>query len=248
MQINSFLLEAEARKRSTNTTKLLEAEVVARVLAPTNAEAQTFYDQNKERMGTRDFAGVKADIVSYLIDQRQRDGAKKFADRLRAAAVVRISSEAVTPGLTAVARARVFATVNGKNITSGDIEDSLKPLIFNVQDSAYGYRKHDIELRINDVLLEQEAKKRAITTTSLLAMEVTAKVKPVSEADALAFFNANKERVNGDFTNLKPQIIEYLNESGGARRAIRFRRQAAQCRTDSDLPDSSATTHLSIGD
>ena len=210
LQINSFLLEAEARKRGTDTTKLLEAEIVAKVVAPTDAEAQAFYNQNKERIGNKDFASVKADIVSYLIDQRQRDGAKKFADRLRAAAVVKISN-AVTPGLTAAARARVFATVNGKNITSGDIEDSLKPLIFNVQDSAYGYRKQDIELRINDVLLEQEAKKRAITTTSLLALEVTAKVKPVSEADALAFFNANKERVNGEFAQLKPQIIEYLN-------------------------------------
>ncbi|HWN08212.1 MAG TPA: thioredoxin domain-containing protein [Pyrinomonadaceae bacterium] len=211
LQINSLLLETEARKRGTTTTRLLEAEVVAKVVKPTDAEAQAFYDQNKERIG-RDFASVKAEVVSYLIEQRQRDAAKNLADRLRAAAVLRISNEAVTPGLTAAARARIFATVNGKNITSGDIEDSLKPLIFSVQDSAYGFRKREIELRINDALLEQEAKKRAITTTSVLATEVTAKVKPVSDADALAFFNANKERMNGDFAQLKSQIIEYLKE------------------------------------
>ncbi len=211
LQINSLLLETEARKRGTTTTKLLEAEVVAKVVKPTDAEAQAFYDQNKERIN-QDFASVKAEVINYLIDQRQREAAKKLADRLRASAVLKISNEAVTPGLTAAARARVFATVNGKNITSGDIEDSLKPLIFGVQDSAYGFRKQEIELRINDALLEQEAKKRAITTTSLLATEVTAKVKPVSEADAQTFFNANKERLNGEFAQLKPQIISYLEE------------------------------------
>lgn len=212
LQINSLLLDAEARKQGITTTKLLEAEVVAKVIAPTEAEAQTFYDQNKEKIG-RDFATVKTDIVGYLTEQRQRDAAKKLADRLRAAAALRISNEAVTPGLTPAARARIFATVNGKNITSGDIEDNLKPLIFSVQDSTYGFRKQEVELRINDVLLEQEAKKRAITTTSLLATEVTAKVKPVSDADAQAFFNSNKERINGDFATLKPQILEYLKEA-----------------------------------
>ena len=211
LQINSLLLETEARKRGTTTTKLLEAEVVAKVVKPTDAEAQAFYDQNKQRIN-QDFASVKAEIISYLIEQRQRDAARNFADRLRTTAALKISNETVTPGLTAAARARIFATVNGKNITSGDIEDSLKPLIFGVQDSVYGLRKAEVELRINDALLEQEAKKRAITTTSLLATEVTAKVKPVSDADALAFFNANKERVNGDFAQLKTQILEYLKE------------------------------------
>lgn len=212
LQINSILLDAEARKLGISTTKLLEAEVVAKVIAPTDAEAQAFYDQNKERIG-RDFASVKADIIGYLSEQRQRDSAKKLAERLRAVAALKISTEAVTPALTAAARARIFATLNGKNITSGDIEESLKPLIFSVQDSTYNFRKQEIELRINDVLLEQEAKKRAITTTSLLAAEVTAKVKPVSEADAQAFFNTNKERINGDFAQVKSQVIEYLKEA-----------------------------------
>ena len=36
---------------------------------------------------------------------------------------------------------------------------------------------------------------------------------PVSEADALEFYNANKERMNGEYATLKPQIIEYLKEA-----------------------------------
>jgi protein-disulfide isomerase len=211
LQINSILLDAESKKRGINTTKLLEAEVVAKVIAPSEAEAQAFYNQNKARINA-EFTKVKGDIIAYLTEERQRDTAKRFADRLRAAATVRISNEAVTPPLTPAARARVFATVNGRSITSGDVEDSLKPLIFVVQDSAFGLRKQDIELRINDALLEQEARKRAVTTTSLLATEVAAKTKPVSEADALKFYNENKPRINGEFEQLKTQIIDYLKE------------------------------------
>lgn len=209
LQINSFLLEAEAKKRGINTTQLLEAEVVAKVSTPSETDAQAFYDQNKARI-TRDFVSAKADIVAYLIDQRQRDAAQKLADRLRAGAVLKISTEAVTPGLTPAARARVFATVNGRNITSGDVEESLKPLIFSVQESVYELRKQEIELKINDAVFEQEAKKRAITTTSLLATEVTAKVPAISEADAQTFYTDNKPRINGEFAQVKPQIIKYL--------------------------------------
>ncbi len=209
LQINSFLLEAEAKKRGMSTTKLLESEVVAKTVAPSETDARAFYDQNKAQISA-EFTAARQDIISYLTDQRQREAARKFADQLRGAGTVKILTTVVTPTRTTADRARVFATVNGKNITSGDVEDNLKPLIFSVQESVYGLRKQEIELRINDTLLEQEAKKRAITTTSLLATEVTAKVPVVSEADALKFYNENKPRINGEFAQVKTQIIEYL--------------------------------------
>ena len=84
LMINSKLLASEAKKRGITTTKLLEQEVVAKVKAPTQAEAQTFYDQNKARIKD-DFDSVKDDIVRYLLDERQRAEAKKFADGLRTA-------------------------------------------------------------------------------------------------------------------------------------------------------------------
>ena len=80
--INSRLLSVEAKKRGISTTKLLEQEVVAKVKAPTDTEVQTFYDQNKARIQD-DFKDVREDILRYLLDQRQRLEAKRFADVLR---------------------------------------------------------------------------------------------------------------------------------------------------------------------
>jgi hypothetical protein len=132
LQINSKLLDAEAKKRGKTTPKLLEEEVLSKVTEPTEAEAQKFYNDNKARIGG-DFGAVKADIISYLRDQRQREMAKQFADRLRAASAVKVNVPAATPPANPAERARVFAVVNGEQITSAEIEDSLKPLVYSVQ-------------------------------------------------------------------------------------------------------------------
>jgi protein-disulfide isomerase len=211
LQINSRLLEAEAKKRGKPTAKLLEEEIVAKVVEPTDADAQTFYNANQSKIN-RPFTDVKADIISFLRDQRQREEAKKFADKLRAAANVKVLVPNATPPTNDAERARVLAVVNGEQLTSAHIEDSLKPLIYSVQERAYLLRKNEVELRINDALLEQEAQKRKITTKALLSAEIDAKLKPVTEADARAFYDQNKERINGEFVQIKDQIIQYLQD------------------------------------
>jgi len=213
LQINSRLLDAEARKRGKTTTKLLEDEIVSKVTEPTETEAQKFYNDNKARMGNNSFDAVKADIISFLRDQRQRDAAKQFADRLRVAAAVKVNAPSATPPANAAERARVFAVVNGEKLTSAQIEDSLKPLIFSVQQRMYQLRKTEVDLRINDVLLEQEARKRKVTTKALLDAEVEAKAKPITDAEAQTFYEQNKQRINGEFAQLKPQLIQYLQET-----------------------------------
>ncbi len=212
LQINSKLLDAEAKKRGLTTTKLLEQEVVSKITDPTEAEAQKFYDANKARIGA-DFNTVKADIISYLRDQRQREVAKQFAERLRTASAVKLNVQTATPPASAADRARVFAVVNGEQLTSAQIEDSLRPLIYGVQERIYQLRKTEVDLRINDVLLEQEAQRRKITTKALLDAEVAAKAKPVTDAEAQKFYDENKARINGGFAELKPQIIQYLQET-----------------------------------
>lgn len=202
--INSKLLALEAKKRGITTTKLLEQEVVAKVTPPTQAEAQTFYDQNKARI-QEDFNSVKEDIVRYLLGERGRVEAKKFADGLRAA-----SKTVVNAPQNTAERTQVLAVVNGENITSGDVEDSLNALISDVREKIYNLRKNELELTINDTLLTQEAQKRKITTNALLDAEV--KPKKVTEEQARLFFDQNKERISGDFAQTKDSIVSYLQQ------------------------------------
>ncbi|HSE98412.1 MAG TPA: thioredoxin domain-containing protein [Blastocatellia bacterium] len=209
MQINSRLLEREAKKRGVTTIKLLETEVVSKVKEPTEAEAQQFYEQNKARI-QGEFKQLKDDIIGYLRDQRQREQASSFADKLRAASQVKILVETATPPESDADRARVFATVDGEPVTSADIEDALKPIIFEAQEQVYEIRKRWLDLKINDMLLEQEAQKRKVTARALLETEIGTSPKPVTEEDARKFYDANRQGLKGEFAQLKDQIVEYL--------------------------------------
>lgn len=221
LEINSRLLEAEAKRLGITAETLLEREVGQKVKEPTEIEARAFYDQNKSRIqGT--YAEVKDQVISYLRTQRQQDEAKKLADRLRQNAQIKVVDTSVTPPVTEADRARVFATLNAKPITSGDIEDSLKPLISSVQEQVYALRKQSLDVKINDLLLEQEAAKRKLTGAALFDAEVVPRVKPVTEEDARKFYEENKSRVQGTYEKLRPQIVEYLKNREESNAASEF--------------------------
>jgi protein-disulfide isomerase len=211
LQIDSILLENEAKKRGVTQSQVIKDEVIAKAQAPTEAEARAFYDKNKASI-KGEFKDEKNNVIEYLRYQRQQELAQKLAERLRAAAQVKVIAKPTAPPATAADRARVLATVNDKQITMGDIENSLRPLIFNVQEQVYALRKQDIDLKVNDTLLSQEAQKKGITTRALLDAEVTAKVPRVTDAEAQAFYNENKDRISGELAQVKPQVVQYMQE------------------------------------
>ncbi len=227
LQVNSILLEAEAKKRGVAAAKLLEDEVIAKTVNPTEAEALDYFNRNRTQIETQagrrvEFSEIKENVIAFLRGEREQEQAKKFSAQLRAAAEVKILAPDVTPPASPADRARVFATVNGKNITSGDVEDSLRPLVFDVQEQVYTLRKRDLDLKINDILLEAEAQKRKLTTRALLDQEISSKPSIVTEADAQKFYNENKERINADFAQVKYQIIEFLEDQAKQKASADF--------------------------
>ncbi len=230
LQIDSILLEAEAKKRGVSPSQVIKDEVIAKVAQPTDAEAQTFYDQNKDKI-QGEFKAEKENIIEYLRYQRQQEQAGKLAQRLRAAAQVKVVAKPTAPPANNADREKVLATVNDKQITMGNIEDSLRPLIFNVQEQVYALRKQDLELKINDTLLSAEAQKKSVTTRALLDTEVTAKVAKVTDADAQKFYDENKDRISGDFAQTKAQIIQYLQERKEREATVAFADQLRRAST-----------------
>jgi protein-disulfide isomerase len=81
-----------------------------------------------------------------------------------------------------------------------------------VQEQLYELRRRDLEMKINDLLLTQEAQKRQVTARAVLDAEVSSKTTAVTEAEAQRFFDQNKDRINGGFAQVKYQIIQYLEE------------------------------------
>ena len=230
LQIDSLLLENEARKRGVSASQVIKDDVIAKVQTPTDTDAQAFYDKNKAEIKA-EFKDAKSNIIEYLRYERQQEEAQKLAERLRAAAQVKVLAKPTAPPATAADRARVLATVNDKKITLGDIEDSLRPLIFNVQEQVYTLRKRDLELKINDTLLAQEAQKKGVTTRALLDAEINAKVPAVTDAQAQTFYNENKDRISGEFAELKTQIIQYIKEQKEQEATLAYAEQLRRAST-----------------
>ena len=244
LQIDSLLLESEAKKRGVSPSQVIKDEVIAKVQTPTETDAQAFYDKNKADIKA-EFKDQKDNIIEFLRYQRQQEEAQKLAERLRAAAQVKVLSKPAAPPATAADRARVLATVNDKKITMGDIEDSLRPLIFNVQEQVYALRKQDVELKVNDTLLAQEAQKKGVTTQALLNAELNAKVSPVTEAQAQEFYNKNKDRISGEFADLKTQIIQYMKEEKEQAATVAYAdqlRRASKVEVNLTAPESPSFT------
>jgi protein-disulfide isomerase len=244
LQIDSLLLDSEAKKRGVTASQIIKDEVVAKVQTPTDVEARAFYDQNKARI-QGEFNDQKTNIIEYLRYQHEQEQAKKLSERLRAAANVKILGKPTAPPSSDADGARVLATVNDKQITMNDIENSLRPLIFNTQEQVYSLRKQDLELKVNDTLLDQEAQKRGVTTRALLETEVSAKVPRVTEAQAQAFFDQNKDRISGDFAQTKAQIIQYMQEQKEDEATLAYAeqlRRAAKIEMNLTAPESPAFT------
>jgi len=230
LQIDSMLLESEAKKRGVSPSQVIKDEVIAKVQAPTEADALAFYEKNKSTIKA-EFKDEKNNIVEFLRYQRQQELAQKFSEQLRAAAQVKIIAKPTAPPATDADRARVLAVVNGKQITMGDIENSLRPLISKVQEQVYTLRKQDLELKVNDTLLTQEAQKKGVTTRALLEAEVSAKVPPVTDAQAQEFYDKNKERISGEFAQIKAQIVQYMQEHNEQEATVAYAAQLRRAAT-----------------
>ena len=110
LMINDKLLEAEAKRRGLTAAKLLQEEVKAKIVEPTEDEAREVY-QHKQI--AQDFKRVKNEIIMQLKSEREAMRVEQFANALRVGSQVKVSEQPVTPPTTEADLERVFATVNG---------------------------------------------------------------------------------------------------------------------------------------
>jgi hypothetical protein len=105
-----------------------------------------------------------------------------------------------------------LAVVNGVSISARDIERATGESVLNLQKQVVEARKRELDLMINSRLLDAEAKKRELTTAKLLELEVVSKVQPPTQADAQAFYDQNRARIQKDFNTVKDDIVKYLTD------------------------------------
>jgi protein-disulfide isomerase len=123
---------------------------------------------------------------------------------------------AVCLGVAAVAAqttaAEPLAEVNGEVITTEDLERVIGAKLRQLEEQMYELKRRELEGLIAERLLAQEAAKRGTSVGALLDAEVTSKVGLVTEQEIEAFYQANKARLRGEESVLRPQIRAYLQQ------------------------------------
>ena len=116
----------------------------------------------------------------------------------------------------------VLAVVNGVKITKQDLSIETRTQVSLAQDTVIAARSRELAVQINKALLDAEAKRRGLTSTKLIELEVTAKVTEPTEAEARAFYERNKTRIGKNFKSAKKEIVAHLKSEREAARANEF--------------------------
>jgi parvulin-like peptidyl-prolyl isomerase len=104
----------------------------------------------------------------------------------------------------------ILAVVNGVKITKQELGSDAQNRISQLQNEVLKAREAELELQINTMLLEAEAKRRGLTSAQLVQLEVVGKVIEPTEAEAEEFYKQRKERIPEDFKTVKANIILLL--------------------------------------
>jgi protein-disulfide isomerase len=209
-RISSLLLENEAQKRKITGDELMDAEVNKRITDPAEADIKAVYDANKQQIGNADIATVRPQIVDYLRNQMARKLAADLVTRLRAShTVVMGTTDVNAPNL---APAAVLATVDGHAITASDFEERLKPFVYKLEHEIYEGEMRALDLKVNELLLNAEAKRLNKTPEEIYKAEVEGKAHEPTDAEVTKFYEDNKARIPAgrDLNSLRGDIVELL--------------------------------------
>src|SRR5687767_8454650 len=88
----------------------------------------------------------------------------------------------------------ILSVVNGVKITRNDLNPETRARVEELQRQVIEARQRELDLQIDSILLETEAKKRGVTPSQVIKDEVIAKVQTPTEAEAQAFYEQNKTR------------------------------------------------------
>ena len=229
LQINTLLLENEAGKRKMTSQQLYDLEVARKITEPTTTEINKFVEDNRDQIDQSDPAAVRQQVVAFLKSEREANITDEFIKRLRASnPVVNLAgANAATLPPTAV-----IATVGGRPITAGTINERLKPIAYKLRLNTYELAKQALDLTINDLLLLADANRRNIPPEEIVRKEISEKVRVPTEAEVAKFYADNKAKIPSEVAAVSNQIASYLQEQDRQRLEQAL---SARLRTGADI-------------
>jgi protein-disulfide isomerase len=211
VQLNTVLLQTEAKKRGIDTHRLYQTEVTNRIPTPTPAQIKKFIDDNRSQLQLEglDQSVINQQVTAYLHEEAENKLADDLVKRLRQSNAVVMGVDVNTPNLN---DNTVLATIAGQPLKAALINERLKPIIYKLRSDAYQLAKQQADQLIDNDLLLDEAKKRQVGPEEIIRAEISDKIHTPTEAEVAKFYQENKARITGDLNQVRNQIAAYLQE------------------------------------
>ena len=186
-QIDDVLFEAEAAGRKMTIEKLIETDVTSKVPSPSNQEIQAVYDANRSEIGDKTIAEVRPQIITFLKQEPERKALAEYISTLKVKYKTSIGKDVNAPNLKP---SDILATVSGKTITEANFETKNKIRLYDFEAGIYDQVRDLIEQAVYTALVAAEAKSQNIESNSLIAAEITDKLREFSDEERIQTENA----------------------------------------------------------
>jgi len=216
LQINTMLLDIEAKKRGIDTHRLFQTEVTNRIPTATPAQIKKFIDDNRSQLQLDgvDQASINQQVTAYLHDEAENKLSDDLVKRLRQSNPVVMGVDVNSPNLSDDA---VLATIAGQPLKAALIKERLKPIIYRIRSDAYFLTKQQADQLVDNMLLLDEAKKRQVGPEEIIRTEISDKAQTPTEAEVAKFYEENKARITGDLNTVRNQLVLYLQDENRRR-------------------------------
>ncbi len=193
--ISELLLDLESKAASSTPDKLLAAEK-AKVPAPAAAQIQAVYDANRAALGDKPLDDVKPQIVAFL--RREPEQAvidaylKSLQTKYKAAFGRNINAADLKPF-------DMIATIGSKMISAQEFETKYHIAINDELHHQYEDIRGDLEASILSALIDSEAKAQNTDVSSIIAAEITNKLREFSDEERAALETALMKRLSAKY-------------------------------------------------
>ncbi len=199
-QIENILLEIEGAVRKMSIEKLYETEISSKVPDPTDSEIEAVYDATRALQGVP-LADVRTQIIAFLRRDPEETIWTKFFEQLKIkykpVAVKDVNAANLKP-------TDILVTIGAKQITVKDFEEKNGQALYEFEADVFEIVSEDLKEMVSSELVGMEAVEQNVTPSSIVAREVTDKLREYTEEERAGLQAALDKRL---FSKYKAQFF-----------------------------------------
>ncbi len=185
------LLDTEAKARGISV-EALEREALAKVPDPSAEVIQQVYDENRAALGNKPLAEIRQLIVDYLRREPEQTALQEQIDSLQKKYSVTLLKNVNAADIRPT---DAIAKFGERQITYREFTDANRLRLADAAEHIYD----DLQIALEDdvlyAMLALEAKERIVDASSILAAEVTNKLKTFEPEERLDLEDALRRRL-----------------------------------------------------